>query len=311
MAGPNVRVGYLGPAGSFTEAAAVRVCALDDLGDAELVPLPTVPLALDAVRDGELELAVVPLESSVEGSVPLTMDELAFGEPLHIVREVVLPIRFALLAPPGASAAGLRTVGAHPHGLAQCRGFVRDQLPGVEVVAATSNSDAARRVAAGDLDAAFASPATAATYGLAVLVDDVGDNKDAATRFVAMRRPGPTPAPTGNDATSLVAFEKEDRPGALLEILTEFAVRGVNLTRLESRPTGAGLGRYCFFLDCAGHVAELRVGEALMGLYRLCADVRFLGSYPRAAGGPLVPRSGTTDADFLDASGWLARLRAE
>jgi len=129
------------------------------------------------------------------------------------------------------------------------------------------------------------------------------------TRFVLVTRPGPPPAPTGADRTTLVLFERDDHPGALLEILTEFAVRGVNLTRLESRPTGGGLGRYSFSVDCEGHLDEPRVGEALSALHRVCAEVRFLGSYPRADGVPARVRAGTADTDFAAAREWLRALR--
>src|SRR6202035_2832909 len=146
-------------------------------------------------------------------------------------------------------------------------------------------------------------------YGLTVLAGDVSDVADAVTRFVVVRRPGPVYAPTGADRTSLVAFLREDHPGALMELLTEFAVRGINLTRIESRPTGDGLGKYCFSIDCEGHVDDARVGEALMGLRRVCADVRFLGSYPRHDGGPTHVRRGTSGTEFAQAAAWLGRLR--
>ena len=142
-----------------------------------------------------------------------------------------------------------------------------------------------------------------------MLAHDIGDNPGAVTRFVLVSRPGPPPPRTGADRTTVVAYIAEDHPGALLEVLTEYAVRGVNLTRIESRPTGDGLGRYCFTIDCEGHVADARVGEALVGLRRVCADVRFLGSYPRADGEPATVRRGTSDADFADAAAWLARIR--
>jgi prephenate dehydratase len=137
----------------------------------------------------------------------------------------------------------------------------------------------------------------------------VHDSQGAVTRFVLVTRPAPPPVPTGADRTTLVAFIADDHPGALLELLTEFAVRGVNLTRIESRPTGEGLGRYSFSVDCEGHVADARVGEALSALRRVCADVRFLGSYPRADGEAPSARPGTAEADFRDAAGWLERLR--
>ena len=145
-----------------------------------------------------------------------------------------------------------------------------------------SNADAAQRATDGEIDAALAGRFAAGHYRLAVLADGVNDNAAAVTRFVEVGPPGPLPAPTGNDRTSVIAFLADDHPGALMDILSQFAVRGVNLSRIESRPSGEGIGRYCFFIDCEGHVRRPKVGEALMGLRRTCADVRFLGSYPMA-----------------------------
>jgi len=178
-------------------------------------------------------------------------------------------------------------------------------------VPAASTAAAGRLVAEDSAyDAAITSPLAVQRYRLATLAEDIGDNPDAVTRFVLVGLPGSPPLPTGHDRTSLVAYLAEDHPGALLEILTEFAVRGVNLTRIESRPTGERLGRYCFSIDCEGHIDDARVGETLMGLRRVCADVRFLGSYPRADRLPDTPvRRGTSDAEFRDAQAWLSRIR--
>ncbi len=144
---------------------------------------------------------------------------------------------------------------------------------------------------------------------MASLAHDVADNRGAVTRFVLLTRPGPPPKPTGNDRTTIVAYLRENHSGALLEILTEFAARAVNLTRIESRPTKGRIGQYCFSIDCEGHIANERVGDAVAALHRVCADVRFLGSYERRDGmlGP-VP-AGRTDADFSDARAWLAKVR--
>lgn len=304
---PPARLGYLGPAGTFAEAA---LRSLPAAARADLQACSTVAAALDAVRSGEVDAAVVPLENSVEGSVPTTLDELAGGEPLQVTREILLPVRFALLARAGTGLPEVRTVATHPHAEAQCRRWLRDTLPEASVVPTPSTADAARETAAGRFDAALAAPLAAGRYGLVALVDDVHDREDAVTRFVLVSRPGPPPPPTGADRTSLFAYIADDHPGALLELLTEFAVRGVNLTRIESRPTGDRLGRYFFSVDCEGHLAEARVGEALSALRRVCADVRVLGSYPRADGVAPAVRPGTTDADFQDSAAWLARLRA-
>jgi prephenate dehydratase len=275
-----------------------------------------VPEALDAVRSGEADAAVVPLESSLGGAVGVTLDELATGEPLTITREVVLPVDFVLVARAPVPLESIGTVAAHPHAAAACRGWLRDHLGGATVVDALSNGAAASDAAAGAHDAAICAPIGARRYRLAVLADKISDRPDAVTRFGLVARPGPSPEPTGDDLTTLAVYIAHDRVGALLSVLMELAVRGVNLTRIESRPTGERLGRYVFFLDCAGHVAEARVGEAMQGLRRICADVRFLGSYPRdraaRAGESAVPAPpGLSDRDFADAAAWLARIRAD
>jgi prephenate dehydratase len=304
---PPGRFGYLGPAGTFAEAA-LRTLPAAQKG--ELAPYPSVGAALDGVRAGEVDAALIPFENSVEGSVPASLDDLAQGEPLQITREVLLPVSFALLGRPGLLREDVRSVATHPHAEAQCRRWLRDVLPEASVVLAPSTADAARAVRDGDYDAAISAEIAAQHYGLSVLARDVHDNEGAVTRFVLVGRPGPPPAPTGADRSTLVAFIADDHAGALLELLTEFAVRGVNLSRIESRPTGSGLGRYCFSVDCDGHVAEARVGEALSALRRVCAEVRFLGSYPRADGRAPQVRAGTSDDEFRDAAAWLARLRS-
>jgi prephenate dehydratase len=273
-----------------------------------------VTVALDAVRSGDADRAVVPIENSVEGSVPVTLDELAQGEPLMIMHEVTVPVAFSLLARPGTSLADVRTVATHPHAAAQTRGWVARHLPGAEVVHTTSTSAAAAalsRQATTDppWEAAISAPLAAAHYALEVLAEGIGDNPEAVTRFVAVSRPGPPAPPTGRDKTSLVAFMREDHPGALLEILEQLTTRGVNMTRIESRPTGHALGDYCFSIDAEGHIADRRVAEALMGLRRVCADVRFLGSYERHDGKAPRIRAGTTDEEFERAAEWLAALR--
>lgn len=305
------RIGFLGPLGTFTEAATRAMPTTDG---AQLVPLSSVDAVLRAVRDGDVEAGVVPIENSLEGPVTTTLDSLANGkEPLRIVEEWALPVEFALLAAPGTSLADVREVATIPIAAAQCRQWLERELPEAGVLATVSTAAAAAGLQNGEQVAyqAAISPASAAAhYGLQVLADNIGDNPDATTRFVMVRRLGAQPAPTGADKTTLVLFIHKDHAGALLEILTEFAVRGVNLTRIESRPTRRQLGDYYFSIDCEGHVADARVGEALTGLRRVCAEVRFLGSYPRHDGKSPHVRRGTADADFARAAAWLARIRA-
>jgi prephenate dehydratase len=302
------RIAYLGPAGSFCGAAAAE---LTSGRDAELVPCASVQTALDAARSGEVDSALVPIENSVEGSVSVTLDELANGRRLVIVDEVVIPVRFALLARPGTRIDDVTRIATHPHAQAQVRHWLANQLPDAQVIPAMSTASAAQALADPEapIDAAVSQRVAAEIYGLDVLVDDIQDTEDATTRFVRVRLPGVIPDPTGADKTTLSLFMRQDEPGALLAILTEFAVRGVNMTRIESRPTKKALGDYFFSVDVEGHVADARVSEALMGLHRVCLDVRFLGSYPRHDGRQPVLRSGVTDADFAGAQEWLDRLK--
>src|SRR3954451_5040591 len=300
------RYAYLGPEGTFCESALRSLPAADR---AEHLPCVSVADALDAVRRGDAGGAVVPLENSVEGSVAETLDELATGEPLQIVREVLLPVSFALMARAGTTLTDIATVTTMPHAEAQVRGWLRRELPRARFIAAPSTADGARAVAEGLADAAVAAPIAAERYRLATLADDIADRPGAVTRFVLVAKPGPPPPPSSADRTTVMAFIRDDHPGALLELLTEFAVRGVNLTRIESRPTGVGLGRYYFSIDAEGHVGQARVAEALAALRRECADVRFLGSYPRADGVPAAERPGSSDLDFSDAHAWVDAIR--
>ncbi|MDX2647446.1 prephenate dehydratase [Streptomyces sp. NPDC001902] len=301
---PASRYTYLGPEGTFTEAA---LRTLPEAATRELVPMVSVQAALDAVRSGEAAAALVPIENSMEGGITATLDELAAGTPLMIYREVLLHIAFALLVRPGTGLGDVKTVTGHPAAQVQVRKWLTAHLPDAAWESAASNADGARLVAEGRYDAAFAGEFAAPTYGLEPLATQIHDAANAETRFVLVGRPARPVAPTGADKTSAVFWLGDDHPGALLELLQEYAVRGVNLIRIESRPTGEGIGRYCFSVDCEGHITERRVGEALMGLKRICPQVRFLGSYPRADEVPPQQRKGTTDEEFTAAADWLGR----
>jgi prephenate dehydratase len=300
---------YLGPQGTFTEAALRQVV---DLQHHEAQPMATVDAALAAVRAGEADAAMVPIENSVEGGVAATLDALANGSPLRVVREALVPVTFVLAARPGTRLSDVRRVSSHPHGWAQCRGWVAAHLPEARYLPALSTAGAAEGLTEPDpsYDAALCAPLAAERFGLEVLATDVGDRSTAVTRFVLVSRPGPVSEPTGVDKTTVVVFQRDDHPGGLLELLEQFATRGVNLSRIESRPTGDALGQYCFSIDCEGHVREARVAEALMGLHRTCSEVRFLGSYPRAAGGSIVVTPATSDEAFAAARAWLTGLEA-
>ena len=283
------RCAYLGPAATFTEAALIDLLTEHDLLDTvERVPMRSQNEMFDAVRSGEVDAAVVPIENSVEGGVPATLDALTRSGNLQIVAEAVVPVRFVLAAPPGTvTLETLQTFGTHPHAEAQTRLWMQEHAPQAVYHPTGSTAEAARVLGAAtagvSYQAAIGPRLAAETYGLEVLADDIGENSGAQTRFVCVQRPGLLPEPTGWDRTTFVVGLASDRSGALLEMLEQLAARGVNMSRIESRPTGDGLGLYQFSIDALGHVREARMAEALRGIHRVAGRVQFLGSYPMAA----------------------------
>jgi prephenate dehydratase len=255
---------------------------------------------------------VVPIENSVEGGVSATLDKLVDGDPLLITGEVVIPVEFGIYVRPGTTLDDVTSVLTHGHAAAQCRDWLATMLPGAQVTEAGSTAGAAKEVAdpASRYDAAICARVAGRLYGLEELAHSIEDNPGAVTRFVVVSRPGRVPERTGADKTTLVAYMHQDHPGALLEILQQFAVRGVNLCRIESRPTKTILGSYCFAIDAEGHLGDRRLAEALLGLRRICRDVLFLGSYPRADAQPADVRRGFDDEAFEEASEWLRSLDA-
>ena len=294
---------YLGPVGTFTEAALRTITG----GSDQLTPCSNVTAALDMVRNGVADFALVPIENSVEGVVARTLDELATGEPLIIVGEVLLPVTFALMVKD--KSVEIKKIATHPHAEAQCRNYIAKHYPNAEIITTNSTAAAAEALANGQFDAAVASEIAAKNYGLTVINENIGDSDSAVTRFVLVSKPGALPAPTGFDRTSLAAFIGIDHAGALLEVLTEFAVRGVNLTFIQSRPTGRELGHYHFIIDAEGHINDARVGDALTGLRRICEDIRFLGSYPRADKVAPTTTKATSDDSFKSSNNWLEDVR--
>lgn len=297
---------YLGPAGTFTEAALNPILKLGD----KSVPAVNVTAALDAVRSGTSDYAIVPIENSVEGVVARTLDELASGEPLLIIGESILSVSFALMVKPGVKISEIKRLATHPHAEAQCREYIAKNIPGAEIIMTASTAAGAEAVAKGEAEGALAAAVAAKNFNLEVIAEDVGDKQAAVTRFVTVSRPGKISAPTGSDRSSLVVFIAADHSGALLEILTEFAVRGVNLTFIQSRPNGVELGQYHFIIDVEGHIEDARVGDTLKALYRICADVRFLGSYARADKVLPTLNKATEDKAFDTAESWLNRIKA-
>jgi prephenate dehydratase len=300
------RVAYLGPEGTFTEAALLQMAAGGVIpGASDLAPVPcdSAEGALAAVRAGAADYACAPIENSIEGSVVPTMDSLAAGAPLQIFAEHTLDVAFSIAVRPGTEASSVQTVAAFPVALAQVKRWLAEHLPAARTVPASSNAAAAHDVAAGRADAGVSTALAAQRLGLATLAEGVVDEPNARTRFVLVGPPGPPPARTGADRTSVV-LRLDNVPGALVSAMTELAIRDIDLTRIESRPTRVELGTYLFFLDCVGHIDDDPVAEALRALHRRCADVRYLGSWstgPRAAG--------ATPPVTDEASAWLAGLR--
>lgn len=302
------RIAYLGPEGTFSEAALLQMTAAGLIpaapgaGATEPLSTDSTPAALDAVRDGSADYACVPIENSIDGTVLATLDNLATGTPLQVFAELTLDVEFSIAVRPGTTADQVRTVAAFPVAAAQVRRWLADHLPAAEITAAISNAAAAQDVSASRADAGVSTALAARRYGLATLADGVVDEPNARTRFVLVGRPAPPPARTGADRTSVV-LRLENRPGALVAAMTEFGIRDIDLTLIESRPTRVELGTYVFFLDCVGHIDDVAVAEALTALHRRCADVRYLGSWPTGAAVGAVPPE-------LDAAArWLARLR--
>jgi prephenate dehydratase len=302
------RIAYLGPEGTFTEAALLKISAnglVPGGGSPEgmtPVPMESTPAALAAVRSGDADYACVPIENSIEGSVLPTMDHLATGTPLQIFAELTLDVSFAIVVRNGTPAADVATVAAFPVAAAQVRDWLAEHLPKAQVVPANSNAAAAQDVADGRADAGVSTALAAERYGLATLATGVVDEPNARTRFVLAGRPAAPPGRTGSDRTSVV-LRLDNVPGALVSALTEFAIRDIDLTRIESRPTRKELGTYFFLLDCVGHIEDEAVAEALKALHRRCADVRFLGSWPTGSvAGSAPPR-------LDEASRWLTQLR--
>ncbi|MFV0426006.1 MAG: prephenate dehydratase [Beutenbergiaceae bacterium] len=301
-----LRYAFLGPSGTYTEAALRSVAA-----DAQAVPKTDVAAALEAVRVGEVDRAVVPIENSVEGGVSATLDALSSGLPLVVVAEVLVRVEFVLAAVGARELSEIAHVATHPHAWAQTRRWVRTHLADAVHVPSTSTAAAAALLAEGGdgFEAVVVAPHTAQQYGLTVLAAGIEDNPHAVTRFVVVSAPGPVPPRTGADKTTLMVHLPDNEAGALLTMLEQFAVRGVNLSRIESRPIGDAIGRYAFSIDAEGHIEDERVAAALVGLHRVCPLVRYLGSYPRADGVGSPVGRGVSDEDFRRGRAWVDQLR--
>ena len=303
----QLRIGFFGPAGTFTEQA---LLTQSDLATATTVAYRTVPDVLDAVESGEVDLGFVPIENSIEGTVNFTQDALVFDHDLLIQREVVLDIEHCVLAKKGATLAAIETLFSIPVATAQCHEYVRTQLGKAEVRAANSTAEAARIVSesSGNTTAAIAPRNAAQLYGLDVIAENIADHAGNQTRFVLIGKHA-IPAPTGHDRTALVVFQRADEPGSLISILQEFAARRINLSQLLSRPTKrGGLGDYCFVIYADGHVKDELMADVLRELWAKQGSVKFLGSYP-ASGEHAHSAREHADARWKEADDWVAALR--
>lgn len=305
---PVRTVGYLGPPGTFTEEA---LMSQPDLSRAELVAFSSIGDVLAATEAEQVDLGFVPIENSIEGTQRETLDALVFQHRLLIQREVVIPVHMQLVGPAGLDLDDIGEVLVFPFAETQCRAFLASKLSTATVVPAHSNGEAARRLSEAALErtAAISTTLAARLYGLEILVADVEDHPDNSTRFVAVARDG-IPAPTGHDRTSIACFQKVDVPGSLQAILGNFSARGIQLSKLESRPTKKGLGDYCFIIDLEGHVADEVVADCLRNLHAILAELVFLGSYPAAGAHFEVGRREIQEA-WSRAEDWVESLQAQ
>lgn len=301
-----LRIGYLGPAGTFTEQA---LRSQPDLASEQLVPMRTFVDVLGSTQDGQIDLGFVAIENAIEGTVNVTLDTLAFDTNLLIQREVVLDIEMNLMARPGTRLEDIVSVASHPVANAQCRGFLTSKLPNADVRPANSTAEAAQDAADRPGVAALGPAIAGRTYGLEIIAADVADLPDNQTRFILVS-PSGVPKPTGHDKTTVVVTARDDRPGSLVAILHEFSARNINLSKLTSRPARTRLGNYCFIIDLNGHIADDVVSNCLRNVHAKHADVKFLGSYPAGGDGSTQVREDASDA-WEEANAWMDSLRKQ
>ncbi len=306
---------YLGPAGTFTEAALAQV---PEAAGKTWHAVNNVGQALADVVDGRSVAAMIAIENTVDGGVSASQDALATIPGLRIIGEYLVPVNFVLVARRGTSLADVRVINAHPVAYGQSRQWLERTLPSHEHLPSTSNVAAAASLLENPstrsgtvADAAIAPPGITDHYDLDVLAQNIGDNPNAETRFVLVSRTTSLPAPTGSDKTSIIAELPDDSAGRLLEMLEQFATRGVNMSLLASRPIGDSLGRYRFVIDLDGHVRDERVADALLGLKRFSPNLIFLGSYPRADKRTITVTQRYDNTAFVDARAWLDGLIGE
>ena len=268
------RIGYLGPAGTFTEQAALLYAP-----DAVMTPYPTITAVGSAVSENVVDVGVVPIENSLEGSVTFTLDLLIAQSGLSIRNEVVIPITHYLVSAPGVEARSVEVIYSHPQALAQCRNYLGSRFPEIPREASLSTAAAVADMQNSRVPAAAICPQRATEiYDVQILDQGIEDNTANQTRFVVLAHADH--APTGHDRTSICFSFTVDRPGNLYNTIGEFASRNINLVKIESRPTKQELGRYIFLIDCEGHRHQPEVAAALEGLRRRTDMLKILGSYP-------------------------------
>ncbi|MBD0852942.1 prephenate dehydratase [Corynebacterium striatum] len=299
----STKIAFLGPAGTFTEAAMQQLSV--HFEQVEPLPVSSPSEALAAVRAGVADFACVAIENSVDGAVTAAFDALVEGERVQVYREVDLPVVFSIMVRPGMQLGDVATFATHPVAYQQVRGWLKENLSGVKFVPASSNGAAAQAVAQGEIDAAAAPARAAELFGLDTLADGVADVADATTRFVLVGPAGKPTARTGHDKTSVI-FTLPNEPGSLVGALEEFAHRGVDLSRIESRPTRKTFGTYRFHVDLIGHIEDQPVAEALRAVWLRAEELMFVGSWPSVAEIGEQPR----DLDRLVAADeWVAQAR--
>ena len=295
---------YLGPAGTFTEAALAQV---PEARGQIWRPVHNVGEALDDVASGRSDAAMIAIENSVDGGVTTTLDALATMPGLRIVGEYLVPVNFVLVAPPGTRLEDVSVIAAHPVAYGQCHTWLGEHIPGHSHVPAASNVASAIGMLDGSLPVQAAISPTTITehYDVDLLASDIGDNAHAVTRFVLVSRTVAPGSATGADKTTVIVELPDERPGALLEMLEQFSTRGINLSLIQSRPIGDELGRYRFIIDADGHVHDARMADALVGLRRFSPRLVFLGSYPRADRRIVHYSERFSDDVFGEAREWL------
>lgn len=274
-------IAYLGPEGTYSDEAARKFAERLGLENPTFLPCTSFDEIFECVDRGRVAYGVVPTENSLEGAVTSTLDNFAFNSSSVILGEEVVDIHHCLLMHPDATLADITTVASHAQGLAQCRRFLNEKLPGRETVTTSSTAESARRAAADIHVAGIANALASKLHGTKIVEDDIQDRFGNQTKFALIGRPGTPQTFVGSKyKTSLALFLQADRVGALLMILEEFAYADVNITMLQSRPTKQGLGDYMFLMDIEGNVNDIRVQTALNCLRLKLREVKILGCYP-------------------------------